>query len=323
MIRVSFGSVSNFSLFASKVVKVVDLGCAVTGTATNSGCSALGEGDATSPAWMIPGHTDGPDLVGFQVNASQNAGYYFFDGQFGSLAGNAAEPVATDFGLVYKDGTNSIDNKVSGTPTFVGPNVVKIAYDASDMGTSSNPVVGGIVGNADADEKTCTTPSHVGAGTGCDGSYAVQDYQNKGNISPMASGIGGDTNTTTSGSVSTSVTTSVSTSTIGPSGKGKIGLKNKHLKVKNGKVWIPLKCLTSTKCTGKVSITYKVTTIHHHKVTAVCTKGRHSSYSIGAHKSKTIKLPITKACLRALHRHHNHLNGKLTGKGLSKLVVLT
>jgi len=292
------------------VVKIVDLSGAVTQQASPNNPSALGEAAVSTPPNMMSGFTDGPNLIGFSIDTTNSTATYKFDSQYGALARNNGQPVPDDFGLLYADGTNSIDlASYPSQATFTGPNQVTVQFNPNQI----KNVVGGIIGTADPDEPfSCQTNSSP-----CDGSYAVQDFQFKGNVAPLTSGIGTASSSTTSSSTTTTsrTTSRSSTSTTTPPPRKRLGrllLVGRRLKVSHRKVAVSFKCDSSRSCFGLFSITYHVRSKHHRTVTAVCTVSRSAKYSIPAHKTRTVHVPVHGYCVAAVRRHHGHLGGKLT-----------
>jgi hypothetical protein len=118
--------------------------------------------------------------------------------------------------------------------------------------------------------------------------------------------------------------------TKGSSFLGSLVLDGTNLPVKNGDVQATFTCKSSKACSGLFSITTTLTTTAkaHKPAPVVCTVSRLAKYRIGAHKTKTISVPLHQACLTALAAHGGKLHGKLTTRprtaqrGTIRLVTL-
>jgi hypothetical protein len=92
---------------------------------------------------------------------------------------------------------------------------------------------------------------------------------------------------------------------------GKVTLASTKLKVRKGSISVPLKCLSSPNCKGKLELTGTGKLSRHGRSkTFACVKAK--SFSVGAGKLGTIKARLTSKCLRALRfAKHHKLKGAL------------
>jgi hypothetical protein len=173
VVRITFGA--PVTQYASKIVRIEEIGGAVVQQSVLAAPSVPGAGDVRTPP-MSYGFTDGPDLTGVAVDASAATATFCFDSNYGSLF-SGVNPAA--FHLVNADGT------LSAAPTaaaVTGANTVTAQFGPSQIATA----VGGTL---------------LGLG--------VEDNQGIGNISPMTSGLGGNTAACAGTSTTTSATTTV------------------------------------------------------------------------------------------------------------------
>lgn len=117
--------------------------------------------------------------------------------------------------------------------------------------------------------------------------------------------------------------------TTGTSFLGSLVLDGTRLTVSHGEVRVKFTCRSSKSCFGLFSITTRLRLAKTHQLaTVVCTVSRDARYRIGAHRTKLVAVPMHKACLTALARHHGRLSGKLTTRprtaqrGLVKFVTM-
>lgn len=93
---------------------------------------------------------------------------------------------------------------------------------------------------------------------------------------------------------------------------GSLLLLSRTVTVKNGLLSAKFKCASSKECFGLFSVTARIKVKHNQFATIVCTKSRFARYSIGAHKTKVVSVPVHQVCVVYAQAHAGYLTGKLT-----------
>jgi len=84
---------------------------------------------------------------------------------------------------------------------------------------------------------------------------------------------------------------------------GRLLIVRTHLVVTNGSVSVPLRCRSGLSCKGRFTIGTRAKLAHSNKpVTVRCATG---SFNIGSHKTKTVKVRVTRGCLALLSTSPN------------------
>ncbi|MGI8413183.1 MAG: hypothetical protein ACR2QA_12010 [Solirubrobacteraceae bacterium] len=287
-LQVSFPSTAKY---ATKVVKIVDLGGAVNqnGTTGTSGTnpSILSEAATATPP-MQSGFTTGPVLTGVTLNPTAGTATYTFDGHGGQVT-----PVAGGFTLVNTDGSVS----APATAAISGPNSVVVTFGSAGVAAA----VGGSIAPG-----------------------AVKDPQGSLNVGPETAGNGlATTTTSTTGTkppppppVTTTTTTQTTRTTINPppprrrfnvkrviihAHKRRVAHHN-TLVTFNGTVVVPGFLNKSRVCYGKIHLTFK------HGGRVVATGNRGVSRRCTFRGSKLISN-------RKLHNDGGRLYARFSGNG--------